>query len=94
MRVTVILTMDVSMSNIVEVSHTNHFLQKNIHVLQFRVEETTSRNYARNYSSSFTVCCYGAYYFIDALQFSLLQVIISNVYNYVFQEKFSRLFDV
>lgn len=93
MRATVILTMDVSMSNIVEVSHTSHFLQKNIHVLQFKVKETMSRNYARNYSSSFTVCCYGAY-FIDALQFSLLQVIISNVYNYVFQEKFLRLFDV
>ena len=94
MRATVIQTMDASISNKVEVSHTSHFLQKNIHVLQFRVKETTSRGYARNYSSSFTVCCYSAYYFTDALQFSLLQVIISNVYNYVFQEIFSRLFDV
>ena len=72
MRATVIRTMDVSMSNKVEVSHTSHFLQKNIYVLYFRVKETTSRNYARNYSSSFAICCYGAYYLIDALQFSLL----------------------
>ena len=56
MRTTAIRTMDVPMSNKVEVSHTSHFLLKNIHVFHFRDKETTSRDYARNYSSSFTVC--------------------------------------